>query len=66
MPLTIHQGLLGVHEQGGPQVMVLLQHHQGLETHEDQTWFIKPFELFRFLFLQYNLTLPKGLKEGNK
>lgn len=26
VPLTIDQRLLGVHEQGGPQVMVLLQH----------------------------------------
>ena len=51
MPLTIYQGLLGVHEQGVPQVMVLLQHHQGLETDENQTWFIKTLKLFRFLFL---------------
>lgn len=51
VPLTIHQGLLGVHEQARPHIMVLLQHYQGLETDENQTWLIKPFQLFRLLFL---------------
>lgn len=42
--------------------MVLLQQYQGLEPNENQTWFIKPLQLFCFLFLQDDLTTPIDLR----